>query len=232
MIPLLYSLIAGSSDLVGGWLAWRGRTAKIEPRYAIAFAAGVLMAVAFFDILPEVHWEADALWVGLGFFVFYLLEKVTMLHACGERECETHQLGSIAVVGMALDNFVDGAGIAVGFLIDASLGWAITVAVLLHEIPQGFTSALIMKEANWQRRRIFLILALASALYPLGAVLAGFVPAQLLQKVLAFIAGDFIYIGASDLLPQAHQRFNLRVILTVFLGMALSWGLKLLVPFA
>ncbi len=226
----LYAVVAGLSDLVAGWLALRARTAKVESRYIIGFAAGVLLAVTFLDILPQVNMKTDAYLVVLGFLTFYVLEKVMMIHACGESECETHQIGPVAVVGMALDNLIDGAAIAVGYLIDPGLGFAITAAVVLHEIPQGITSALIMQQARWSRSGIAIALGLAGILYPLGALLAGFIPGPFLQKALAFIAGDFIYIGASDLLPEAHRRFNWKVILSVVGGMAFTGGLKLLAP--
>lgn len=226
----LYATIAGLSDIAAGWLALRGMPAKFESRYVIGFAAGVLLAVSFLDILPEVNLKEDAFFLVFGFLTFYVLEKVMMIHACGESECETHEIGPVAVVGMALDNFVDGAGIAVGFLINPLLGLSITAAVVLHEIPQGIASALIMQAAEWSKARIVLALSLAGLLYPLGAVLGGFIPGPFHQKALAFIAGDFIYIGASDLLPEAHRKFNWKVILSVVGGMALMGVLRLFVP--
>ena len=174
----LYAIIAGSSDLIFGWFALQQWANKIQPRYVIAFAAGVLLAVTFFDILPEADLKSDALFLASGFVTFYVLEKVMMIHACGETECDTHRIGPIAVLGMALDNVVDGAGIAVGYLIDPLLGLAITVAVVFHEIPQGMTSALIMREAHWSRAGILLALGLAGLLYPIGALLAGFLPPE------------------------------------------------------
>jgi zinc and cadmium transporter len=125
---------------------------------------------------------------------------------------------------------VDGAGIAVGFLINPLLGLSITAAVVLHEIPQGIASALIMQAAEWSKTRIILALSLAGLLYPLGALLGGFIPGPFHQKALAFIAGDFIYIGASDLLPEAHRKFNWKVIVSVVSGMALMGVLRLFVP--
>jgi zinc and cadmium transporter len=77
---------------------------------------------------------------------------------------------------------------------------------------------------------MLLALGLAGLLYPVGALLAGFIPPEFQQKMLAFIAGDFIYIGAGDLLPEAHRRFNWKVILSVIVGMAFMFTLKLLVP--
>lgn len=226
----IYAVLAGLSDLVAGWLALEGRMAKVESRYVIGFAAGVLLAVSFLDILPEVNLKQDASFLALGFLTFYVLEKVMMIHACGESECETHQIGPVAVFGMALDNFIDGAGIAVGYLINPLLGLSITAAVVLHEIPQGIASALIMKEAGWSKPRIGGALTAAGLLYPMGALMAGLIPGPFLQKALAFIAGDFIYIGASDLLPEAHRKFNWKVILSVVSGMAFMAVLRLLVP--
>ena len=226
----LYALIAGSCDLLSGWFALRVRGEKVQPRYIIAFAAGVLLAVTFFDILPQTDLKSDATFLALGFVAFYVLEKLMMIHACGEAECHTHHIGPIAVLGMALDNVVDGAGITVGYLIDPLLGLTITLAVVFHEIPQGMTSALIMREAKWSAGGMMLALTLAGLLYPVGALLAGFIPSQFQQKILAFIAGDFIYIGAGDLLPEAHRQFNWKVIASVLAGMAFLLMLRLVAP--
>ena len=230
MIVYLYALAAGSFDLLAGWFTLRGLANKIESRYIIAFAAGALLAATFFHILPEVNLKSDALFLALGFTTFYVLEKLMMIHACGEGECDTHHIGPIAVLGMALDNIIDGAGIVVGYLVNPLLGLAITLAVVFHEIPQGMTSVLIMSDAKWSQRKMFLTLGVAGLLYPLGALLAGLMPPGFQQKMLAFIAGDFIYIGAGDLLPEAHRRFNWKVILLVIIGMICMMALKWLFP--
>lgn len=226
----VYALVAGSCDLIAGWFALRVREDRIQPRYVIAFAAGVLLSVTFFDILPETDLKSDAPFLALGFVSFYVLEKLVMIHACGEAECHTHHIGPIAVLGMALDNVIDGAGLAVGYLIDPFLGLTITLAVVFHEIPQGMTSALIMRQAKWSPNAVMVALTLAGLLYPIGALLGGFFPEQLQQKMLAFIAGDFIYIGAGDLLPEAHRQFNWKVVASVLGGMACMLVLRLLVP--
>ena len=221
-------MIAGSVDLLAGWLTLRGWADHLQPRYVIAFAAGVLLSATFFHVLPDVNWDTDAPFLALGFVTFYVLEKLMMIHACGEEECGAHQVGPIAVVGMAIDNVTDGAGIVAGYQINPWLGWMITLAVILHEIPQGMASVFIMRNARWSRSRMLLTLALAGGLYPVGALVAGLIPAGFQQKILAFVAGDFIYLAAGDLLPQAHQRFNWKVILMVLIGMACMYALKFL----
>ena len=228
MIGYLCAVIAGSFDLLAGWFALQRWSDKIQPRYVIAVAAGVLLSATFFHILPEVDLKSDSLFLALGFVTFYVLEKVMMIHACGENECDTHRIGPIAVLGMALDNVTDGAGIVAGYKVNPLLGLAITLAVILHEIPQGMTSAWIMREARWSKPLMLATLALASLLYPAGALFAGLIPSEFEQKILAFVAGDFIYLGAGDLLPEAHRRFNWRVIGLVLVGMISMYALKLL----
>jgi zinc transporter ZupT len=228
LLAYFYAMVAGSMDLLAGWVTLRGWADKIQPRYVIAFAAGVLLSATFFHVLPDLHWDTDASFVAMGFVTFYVLEKVIMIHACGEQECATHRVGPIAVLGMALDNVTDGAGIVAGYQLNPWLGFTITVAVILHEIPQGMSSVFIMRNAGWKPPRILAMLALAGALYPAGALFAQLIPAEFQRKILAFVAGDFIYVGASDLLPEAHQRFNWKVVLFVLIGMACLYALKLL----
>src|SRR5574342_305659 len=95
--------------------------------------------------------------MALGFFIFYVTEKAIMLHACGEPECTTHAFSPTMVAGMAGDNVVDGVGIAAGFLLDPWLGVVITLVVVAHEIPQGITSAELLKHAGWRRDRILAV---------------------------------------------------------------------------
>ena len=94
----------------------------------------------------------------------------------------------------------------------------ITLAVVVHEIPQGMASTVLMLKAGYNNRRILTILAFAGAAYPIGALLSTFVPSDLYMIIIAFIAGDFIYIGAADLLGEAHRRFNYKVVIATILG--------------
>lgn len=230
-LPLLLSAVAGASDLVSGWWTLRRAPGERDTRYVLAIAAGLVIAAAFFELLPSVKLERHAPVLLLGFVTFYLLEKVVMLHSCGEAECHSHRIGAAAVVGMALDNFVDGAGIAVGFQQGRlAVGLTVTLAVVVHEIPQGIASAVIMRAAGWSNRRATLTLLAAGLLYPLGALLGGNLSTDLQAAVLAFVAGSFLYVGSGDLLPEAHKRFNWKVIAMVVLGMALMYGLHVGLP--
>lgn len=227
--------LAASADLVGGYYTLRKKRLD-DPRYLIAFSSGIVIAAVFFELLPHafeaeeggVGVQAIALTMALGFFTFYLLEKLIMLHSCGERECESHTIGPVVVVGMALDNVVDGVGIAVGFLVDPALGLIITLAVMAHEVPQGITSAELLSRAHFPQRRILAILALAGMAYIAGALLSGYLPEAWHQRAIAFVAGSFIYVGASDLLAEAHRRFNAGVVASVVGGALVMYGLTAL----
>jgi zinc and cadmium transporter len=131
---------------------------------------------------------------------------------------------------MALDNVVDGIGIAVGYAVNPVLGLLITIGVVIHEIPQGMASVAIMRNAKYSVKKTYGVLILAGILYPIGAALSSFIPQGLYLVILAFVAGDFLYIGASDLLPEAHKKFNIKVIGTVLLGVAFVLLLKSVFP--
>ncbi len=221
MLFLLYALLAALADIGSGALALHPRFAGVSQRYAVALASGVVVSAAFLELLPESNVEKNAIFVVLGFFTFYLIEKVMLLHACGEKECESHTMGWAAVAGMTSDNLVDGVGIAIAYLTDPALGLAITVAVVIHEIPQGMASTVLMRKAGYDTRKIFSVLIIAGASYPVGALLSAYIPPELYVAIIAFVAGDFIYIGAGDLLGEAHKRFNYKVVITTLLGAAI-----------
>ncbi len=218
MMYILYAILAGLGVLIGGLLPRFPSLRKIQMRYSIGFAAGTLITTAFLGMIPELRpGSFDALALAFGFFFFYLVEKILMIHACGERECKTHDT-AWGVIGISIDNIVDGAAIAAGYLINPALGLTITIAVIMHEIPQGFSTTILMKKAGYKFDKILMVLVIAAILTPIGAVLSSYISDEFFRHILAFAAGSFIYVGASDLLPEAHKVFNMRVILSVLLG--------------
>ncbi len=230
MIGIIAALIAGLTDLIGGWISQNPKITMRSFRYFMGFASGTVIAASFFELLPNISMGTGVYIIAFGFFFFYLLERMMMIHACGERECETHSVSVVSVFGMALDNIIDGAGIAIGFLTSFELGIVLTIAVIVHEIPQGLSSGIILKSQNYTRGKIYGILLFAAILYPVGAALSSFIPENFYAAALAFVAGDFLYIGASDLLPEAHKKFNFKVIASVFAGVFLVILISALAP--
>ena len=193
------------------------RMRLIEQRYMVAFAGGAMVAIALFDLIPEMQ-SHNAIALLAGFFIVYLLEKLVMLHSCGEAECEAHTLGWSALIGIAAESLIDGVAIAVGFRVAPALGLLIALAVFVHEIPRGLTTTVIMQEAGYSHLKIWGALAVDAGFAPIGVLLAGFIPASAFEPLIGFTAGVFLYVGASDLLPDAHRRFNLRVVLSTLAG--------------
>ncbi len=223
MIYLLYALIASAFSVIGGLLPIYTGLRQINTNYLIGFAAGVLISTAIFEMLPEAVLEADTKIVNplaLGFFSLYLLEKSIMIHACKETECDIHISGWIGAVGLGLESILDGIAIAVGYFTEPVLGLIIAFAVAVHELPVGFSTSIIMRRAAFNTRDTLKILITTSFLTVAGALIAGFFPQEYFGHILAFTAGTFIYIGASDLLPHAHERVDWRVVVSVISGAA------------
>ncbi len=217
-MPIILALIATIVDILSGFLILNSRVSKIDIRYIVGFASGVVISASFFELIPESNITENAHYLALGFFIFYLIEKIVMLHSCGEGECESHNMGWIASIGMASDNIVDGVGIAVGYMTDPALGVMIAIAVIAHEIPQGITTAMLMRNSGFNMPEVFGVLTFAGAMYPAGVLLSNSIPQALYEGIIAFVAGSFLYIGAGDLLSEAHKRFNIKVVFSVILG--------------
>ncbi len=227
MIPMFYALVTSTATLVGGAAPMYTRLRRVEQRYLVAFAGGAMVAIALYDLIPAMK-SPNAFALFLGFFSIYLLEKLVMIHTCGEIECETHTMGWPAMIGIATESLLDGLAIAVGFQVEPALGLLIALAVFVHEVPRGLATTVIMQEAGYSRTKIWLALLVDAGFAPLGVLLAVWLPAAAFEPLVGFTAGIFLYVGASDLLPEAHRRFNSRVVLATITGALLIPALSLL----
>lgn len=217
MIPFVYAVVTSAATIVGGLLPMYTRLRLIEQRYMVAFAGGAMVAIALFDLIPEMETH-NAVALLLGFFSIYLLEKLVLIHTCQEEECETHVMGGLALIGIAAESLVDGLAIAVGFRVAPALGLLIALTVFAHELPRGLTTTVIMQKAGYSRAKVWAALAVDAGFAPLGVLLAGWIPISAFDPLVGFTAGIFLYVGASDLLPEAHRRFNSRVVLATLAG--------------
>lgn len=227
MMYILLSFIPFLADLLVT-LVYRGRTELFGTRYIIALSAGIVTAAALIELIPEGNVDINYPYLLLGFILFYVVEKLTMLHACGEVECEVHSLTPMSVIGMALDNVVDGLGIAVATLLNTWLGLMVTLAVVVHEIPQALTSIYILRKLMKPYKYISSLLIFAGLMYPLGALLSMYIPISLYPAMMAFVGGVFLYVGAGDLLMEAHRRFNIYVVFSVLIGVLISILIKII----
>ncbi len=209
VIALLLGLAAAGATFAGGAFALR-RYDKLH--LILGFSAGAVMGVALFDLLPEAfdlstkRYAAPTVTavVAVGFFAFMLLSRVVLLHPEGG---EAHD-GVLEAGTLCVHSFLDGMGIGLAFKVSTSVGAIVAAAVLAHDFSDGINTVGVVLKDRTKHRRAFRWL-IVDALAPLAGVAATSfftLRADTLGLVLALFCGFFLYIGASDLLPESHHR--------------------------
>lgn len=182
--------------------------------YFISFAVGTILAVVFLNILPDASkmMDVDALFIYTlgGFLFFFLLSRSIFWYHCHTSTCTVHdrKSGVLVLFGDAIHNFIDGAIIALSFLVDFRLGVATSVAVLAHELPMEISDFFILINSGYTKRKALFYNFLIALTTPLGAVIVYYSTADinsLIGPALGIVAGNFLYIAASDLLPELHN---------------------------
>lgn len=208
-------------------LLWKEKTTRKFSLFLISFAAGVLLGVAFLDLLPEALEEiGDAKRVALGavsaVVVLFILERFLWWYHHHRTHSEEHtesidhpetssnpEKAYLLLVGDALHNFVDGTLIAAAFLTDFSLGIGVALGVIAHELPQEIADFGIMLDVGFSKLKTIVLNFLAASTTIWGAIAAFFVMPLVegfAPLVIAFAIGVFIYIALSDLIPEIHHR--------------------------
>ena len=178
----------------------------------VAFAAGSLLGGAFFHMLPAAS-EAglsalnSGIWAMAGFALFMALEQLLHWHHCRRASALCKQpLTYLILLGDGLHNLLGGIGVGSVMLIDPKLGLAAWAAAAAHEIPQELGDFGVLVHGGWSRRRALLFNLLSGLMFLVGGLLAYVVSAAIdLTVLIPFAAGNFIYIGASDLVPELNR---------------------------
>lgn len=208
-IPLAVLIVL--STLAGGALALRLHR---ELHLAIALSGGIVVAVALFDLIPEAFdavGEGDRVMtlVGLGFVAFFVAHRYLVLHHRDDpQEIATHaRVGAAGAVALAFHTFTDGLGIGLAFGLNTATGVLVLLAVLSHDFADGLNAVTFILRQGGSRRSALRWLTLVAFAPLLGATLGAAIDVSedALGYLLAFYAGVFLYIGASDLLPEAHS---------------------------
>jgi zinc and cadmium transporter len=183
----------------------------------IGFSAGALLGGAFLHLLPEALKETNSTTVFyyliLGIVLFFLLERYVHWRHCHEENCDVHAFTYLNIVGDGLHNFIDGMVIAASFLVSRKLGVVTTMAIILHEIPQELGDFAVLIFGGFTKRKALVYNFLIALTAMLGAVAGYFIidfAKGFSNFIMPFTAGGFIYIAASDLIPQLHKETNLR----------------------
>jgi zinc transporter ZupT len=217
------------STFVGGTLAIRFK--KALP-YFFAFASGTLIAVTFFDILPESLEISESLnlptryimiTVVVAFLFYSLLEKFFLIHHHKEDEGHGHIMGPIGAGSLVIHSFLDGAAIGAAYRVNPAVGLVVALAVIFHDFTDGINTVTLMLK-NKQHVKNAKIFLLMDAFAPiLGIIVTSVVEISpfILSLILAAFAGEFIYIGAVNILPETYKNPNWKTVSTTVLGVLL-----------
>lgn len=215
---LILATLAGSVvSLVGGLLLLRAKKRRQAAiLLTLPFGAGALLAAAFFDLLPEAFELGDPgellLWTLAGFIFFFLLERSASWfhhHHDHDGSHQNAQQRRLIVVGDIMHNALDGLAIGAAFLVSIPTGIITAVAVSAHEIPKELGTFALLLSRGWKDKTVIIanlltaIATVATALlvYSLGS------DAHLpVAPLLALTAGFFIYVAASDIIPEIHEQ--------------------------
>ena len=229
------AIIDSLLGFAGVFSLWLSKSSIDRIAHALmAFAAGTLLGGAFLHLLPESMESSDPatalLFALVGFVLFIFLEAYVHWHHC--KECKIHPFSYVMLVGDGIHNFIGGLILAASFLVSLPLGIATILAIIAHEFPQQLGIFGVLIKGGLSRNKAIIYSFISQSTIILGAIV-GYVAAGMVAGVSGFLvpfaAGNFIYIAASDLIPEMHKAEGwekLRNLVIFFLGLAFMWLLR------
>jgi len=232
---VLFLVLALIATGVGGLIPLaQNLLSRPSLRRIFAFRSGILVAVAFLDVLPEA-WKYHPTLAGTGaivsFLLFYAMQNFTMVDSCTEylEECHTHVLGWAALGGLFIHSFMDGFNLAVAFAATSGAGLAVGAAMTLHKLMDGFTLTSLFQEAGYSRTRTLLGLAVMAAATPLGCAMSSFglvgLSPSFTATLLGVAGGSFLYLSAAEFAPRLHKAADFPAFASFGAGVAVFWAL-------
>lgn len=189
----------------------------------VAFSTGALLSGAFFHLIPE---ALDVLtpmaaftFVLIGFIIFFIIERFLHWHHCHDGKCDVHPVSYLILVGDGIHNLIDGIIIGISFFVSISFGVITTLLVIGHEVPQELGNFGILVYSGWGKTKSLVYNLLAQLTCVIGGILSYFLSTSIegiVPFILPFAAGGFIYIAASDLVPELHKEPELKKSLVSF----------------
>ena len=245
LLPIVIATVFVSLvSFIGIILIFKNTTQGPPLKALISLAAGALLAVAFLDLLPEAIEEAEGTFephfisgvILLSILAFFLLERILHWHHCSDAHyAHTHEKHNIVVlnlVGDALHNIIDGFLIASAFLLDFNVGILVTIAVILHEIPQEIFDFSILLYGGLSKLKAILFNLLVALAAIGGAVVFFFFGntfEHFIPVMVAIAVGNFIYLAVADLIPELYHETNRKKIVQHTLWLLVVVGIIYLV---
>jgi ZIP family zinc transporter len=236
-MPVLVALLTVVSTALGGIVALRSSD---RLHLVLGFAAGVMLGLVAFDLLPELFDLSTVHVLGVpapmvafaaGFLLLHVVERSVAMHGAHESEYETHhhhnpQVGLASALALSAHSFLDGVGIGLAFQVDSSVGVAVSIAVISHDFADGLNTVTVMRMHGNDRRRTVALLVTDAVAPVLGALSTLFfsVSDHVLALYLGGFAGFLLYLATADILPEAHARHPSRLTLVSTVGgVAMMW---------
>jgi ZIP family zinc transporter len=229
------SLVAFSSTLIGGIFAIKFR--KMLP-YFFAFASGTMIAVTFFDIIPEsleiassVNMPVKYVMIVIvsAFLLYHFLEKYFLTHHFhdGEEEGHGHIMGQVGAGTLILHSFLDGVAIGTAYQANYAMGLIVALAVIFHDFTDGINTVTLMfkHQHGVNRATVFLVMDALAPVLGIGITFLFIISQQVLVLILAAFAGEFLYIATETLLPEVHKHTAWKMNLVMILGIVLIFAL-------
>ena len=231
------------STALGGMFALRHQD---RLHLILGLTAGVIVGVVAFDVLPEIAELSDSTGVpfrtvmialAAGFLGFHAIEKWLLVHNAHEHEYAAGHhhptVGTASALALCGHSLADGLAIGLAFQVDDTVGIAVAIAVIGHDFADGLNTVSLML-AHGNARRKTIVLLVVDCLAPLvgaGLTLLFTVPDDVLLIYLGAFAGFLLYIGASDILPEAHAEHpSLATLSLTITGVAAMYGVTALLP--
>lgn len=219
MLPILLAAATFVSTMLGGWFAFKNHR---QLHRILGYTAGVLIGLVAFDLLPELFNlikvnNFDSTWAMMalvaGFLIFHIIEKSILIHHAQEEDYGQHHhphVGLASALALAGHSFLDGFGIGLGFQVGNSIGIAVAIAVIAHDFADGINTVSLMLAHQNNRQRTLKLLLLDAAAPVLGALstLLFNISDYGLVLYLGLFTGFLLYLGASEILPEAHSRHS------------------------
>lgn len=209
--------------------------------FLVSLSAGALMGGALLHLLPEAIENTGTvdfdvfLVVLIGFVLFFLIEKVLHWRHCHKGKCDVHTFHYMNLIGDSVHNFIDGLIMAASFSISTTLGFTTSLAIAAHEIPQEIGDFGVLVYGGFEKKKAILLNFCVALTIVFGGIIGYFISRNIEQAtifLLPFAAGGFLYIAATDLVPEIRKEEDMKksmaTIVVFICGILIMWLIKIL----
>jgi zinc and cadmium transporter len=196
------------------------------------------MGGAFLHLIPEAVEKSQGtdifLFVLVGFILFFVIEKVLHWRHCHKGKCDVHTFTYMNLVGDTIHNFIDGLILAASFVTSVELGLTTTIAIAAHEIPQEIGDFGVLIYGGFKKKKAIILNFIVALTIVIGGLIGYFISKSVESAVtflLPFAAGGFIYIAATDLIPEIKKELDFKkymaTLIVFIIGILIMWFIKL-----